>query len=161
MRPKSLILAAGTLLALAATAAPAQELPKLRIDLQVERELLETTPAGEQVLRREPAEDVAAGDVLVYTLNIQNEGQGPAHRARVVDPIPPGTVLIPDSVAGDSAEITYSIDGGDSFAAYPITRQVAGADGSQREVPVSVEEYTHLRWTLTETLDPGQVRTAN
>lgn len=161
MRPKSLFLAAGALLALAASAAPAQELPKLRIDLQVERELLETTPAGEPVLRREPAEDVTAGDVLVYTLNIQNEGRGPAHRARVVDPVPAGTVLIPDSVAGNGAEVTYSIDGGESFAAYPITRKVTAPDGRQQEVPVPVEEYTHVRWTLTETLDPGQVRTAN
>jgi len=162
MARKPFFVVSGILLAVTLAApAVAQEQPKLRVDLQVERELLEAGADQQEQVRREPVESVSTGDVLVYTLNIQNEGTTSAHAAKVVDPIPDGTVLIPDSVQGTGAEITYSIDGGASFAGYPITRRVKGPDGRELEVPVPAEDYTHVRWTLTEPLDPGQVRTAN
>ena len=151
----------GALIALVAVPAIAQEQPQLRVDLQVEKELVETSASGETTVRRLAVDSAGIGDVLVYTLNIFNEGNSSAHAARVVDPIPDGTVLIPDSVEGPGADITYSIDGGSSFSPYPITRKVTGSDGRLEDAPVPAEQYTHVRWTLTEPLAPGQVRTAN
>ena len=151
----------GVLVALVAAPALAQEQPQLRVDLRVEKELVETSASGEAIVRRLAVDSASVGDVLVYTLNILNEGNSSAHAARVVDPIPDGTVLIPDSVQGPGAEITYSIDGGESFSPYPITHRVTGSDGRKQDVPVPAEQYTHVRWTLTEPLAPGQVHTAN
>jgi uncharacterized repeat protein (TIGR01451 family) len=150
----------GLALALLASPARAEDAPRLRVDLQVEREVVEQPPSGPPRTRREAVDAVAVGDVLVYTLAVVNEGSSPALEARFVDPVPDGTVLIPESVEGPG-EVTYSIDGGTTFAPYPITRRVVAPDGSERDVPVPPEAYTHVRWTLTEPLDPGQVRTAN
>ena len=137
----------------------AQE-PRLRVGLQVEREVARYDEGGKLVLEREPVENVAAGDVLVYSLQIHNDGDAPAVKAKVVDPIPDNTVLSPDSAVGEGALITYSIDGGTSYAPYPITRVVTLA-GVDEVVPVPAEDYTHVRWTLTEPLAPGQARAAH
>ena len=134
--------------------------PQLRIEMQVEREVLEENSSGERTVRREPVEAAEAGDVLVYTLRIANEGPAPALKAKVLDPIPRGTVLIAGSASGDGTRITYSIDGAESFATYPITRTAVRDDGTRTEVPVGMDEYTHVRWTLMEPLAPGQTRIA-
>ena len=148
-------------LALPAAQADPQGAPRLRIDMQVEKEISRKDPSGEAEVRRVPVEVAGAGDVLVYTLQIVNEGEVAAMRARVVDPIPEGTILIPDSAEGKGTHIAYSIDGGTHFASFPLTRQVMRSDGEVEEVPVPVEEYTHVRWTLTEPLAPGQARSAH
>ncbi len=100
------------------------------------------------------------GDVLVYTLEILNLGPGSAHNARVVDPVPEGTVLVPGSMGGQDAEASVSNDGGVSYATYPITRSILRDDGTSEELPIPLEEYTHVRWVLTQPLDPGEKRTA-
>ena len=61
--------------------------PQLRIDMQVEREVLEENASGQRKVRLEPVESVETGDVLVYTLEIVNEGPEPAHKAKILDPI--------------------------------------------------------------------------
>jgi uncharacterized repeat protein (TIGR01451 family) len=147
-------------LALVAAAATANESGNLRIGMQVEREVAKRNDSGQLELRTEPVAAASRGDVLVYTLNIVNEGGDPALAARVDDPIPAGTVLIPDSAGGTGTRITYSIDGGKTYVVYPALRRVVGEDGVARDLPVPAEDYTHVRWTLTEALDPGQVRTA-
>jgi len=158
MRKRSRVLAVAV--ALAGASAVLAASPHLRVDLQVHREVATVEPSGETSVRHEPVDAAEAGDVLVYSLEIVNEGPTPALNARVLDPIPTGTVLIPDSVTGDGAEVSYSIDGGASFGAFPITRRTIANDGREREVPVGIEEYTHVRWTLMEPLAPGQMRTA-
>jgi uncharacterized repeat protein (TIGR01451 family) len=151
-----------TLLALALAVAPAaaDEGPALRVGMQVEREVSRPTPSGDVEVTTEAVESVKRGDVLVYTLQIANPSQAPALEARVDDPIPAGTVLIPESASGPGTRVSFSVDGGKTFAPYPVTRTVVGDDGIPRERQVAPEEYTHVRWTLTEPLDPGQVRSA-
>jgi len=147
-------------LALITAGATANEAGKLRVGMQVEREITKRNDAGQVERRTEPVAAASRGDVLVYTLQIANDGGDPALAARVEDPVPAGTVLIPDSAGGTGTRITYSIDGGKTFVVYPALRRVVGEDGVARELPVPAEDYTHVRWTLTEALDPGQVRTA-
>ena len=140
--------------------ATANEGPALRVGMQVEREVARPAPSGKVEVRTEPVERASRGDVLLYTLQIVNDGPGPALDARVDDPIPSGTVLVPDSAGGEGARITFSVDGGKTFVTYPAVRPVAGPDGVVRDQPVAPQEYTHVRWTLTDPLDPGQARTA-
>ena len=138
----------------------ASQTPKIRIEIKAEREITLVAPSGEIEVKREPARQAAGGDVLVYTLQIVNEGSAPALKTKVVDPVPSGTILIPDSVGGEGTRAAFSIDGGATYASYPITREVVREDGSTEELPVPIEEYTHVRWTLTEPLAPRQTRAA-
>ena len=152
----------GPVLVLAvALPALAQGTPQLRIDIEVAKEIARVDPAGNVQVQHLPVQEAVVGDVLVYSLAIVNEGAGPAVNANVVDPVPENTVLIPDSAIGDGTRISYSIDGGRTYGSYPITRLVPQDDGREQEIPVPAEAYTHVRWTLTESLAPGQVRTAN
>ena len=159
--PGLTLLTVALALALGTSLAAAQEAPRLRIDMQVEKEVEVVGAGGEVEIQRQPVVSTTRGDILVYTLAIVNEGGDPARNARVVDPVPVGTVLIPESVIGPGAHVSYSADGGHSFGEFPITRSVIGPDGLRIDQAVPVEEYTHVRWTLTEPLAPGQVRIAN
>jgi uncharacterized repeat protein (TIGR01451 family) len=159
--PGLTLLTVALALALGSSLAAAQEAPRLRIDMQVEKEVQVANPDGGVEIQREPVVGTTRGDVLVYTLAIVNEGSQPARNARVVDPVPEGTVLLPESVMGPGSHVSYSADGGHSFGEFPITRSVIGPDGLREDQPIPIEEYTHVRWTLTEPLAPGQVRTAN
>ena len=145
---------------LPAVTSMAEDLPRVRVGIQVEREVAHYNSAGELVLEREAVDHVEVGDVLVYSLQIVNDGPVAAVRAQVVDPIPENTVLILDSAAGDGTRITYSVDGGSSYAPYPVT-QVVSRDGVEEEVPVPAEDYTHVRWTLMQPLEPGEMRTGH
>ena len=138
---------------------PSSERPDVRITVRVQREVTRITSSGEAEVRREPVVSAKREDVLVYTLEFANHGDSPAHEVQVMNPVPGGTVLIPETVQGDSARITYSIDGGVTYGTFPITRTVVLEDGTREEVPAAPEEYTHVRWTLQEPLEPSESRT--
>jgi uncharacterized repeat protein (TIGR01451 family) len=77
------------------------------------------------------------GDVLTYTIDFTSDGSVDARRVVVVDPVPPDTEYVPGSATGAGALIEFSHDGG------------ANWDGSQA-APV-----THIRWSLSAPLAPG------
>jgi len=151
------------LIALCATTAgraaqPGQ--PQVVLSVDVKEEISAPDPKGNLRVVRKGVERASPGDVLVYTLTYTNFGKEPAANARVDDPIPSGTVLLPASVLGERAGITFSVDGGKSFAAYPVMKTVSGPDGKPASVEAPAESYTHIRWTAQEPIAPGESRSA-
>lgn len=130
--------------------------PKVEVDIQVSREVVVDGADGSRSVERRPVDVARPGDVLIYTLRAVNVGDAPALGARLDDPVPQGTVLLPDSVENAGAELHASLDGGESWARFPVLVDRKGEDGKIVRVPAAPETYTHLRWVLAEPLGPGE-----
>lgn len=139
----------------AAWAAPAGEGPKLLLEIIAEKEM-ETQKGGVLNTERVLADTTKSGDVIVYTIEYVNEGQSPARDATIVDPVPEGTVFVPESAGGSGAEITYSIDGGKTFQSPPVKYTAINPDGTVEERTAAPETYTHVKWLIKGDLPPGQ-----
>jgi uncharacterized repeat protein (TIGR01451 family) len=140
------ILFSALLLILAAGAAWAQ--PNIEVDLSAEIEVRQLVD-GKEVLVRLPAEAVAPGQTIFYALHYRNTGTQAATGVRLVNPIPPETTYLVGSAWGEAGEITFSIDGGQTYKQPTLlTYEVTGPDGSREEVIASPEQYTHIQWPL-------------
>jgi uncharacterized repeat protein (TIGR01451 family) len=101
------------------------------------------------VTKRVPAETIASGDVIIFTLNYVNSGDEAATNAVINDPIPKGTFYLAGSAFGNGADITFSIDGGKTFKKPSLlTYEIKHPDGKIEKRMVSPEKYTHIRWII-------------
>jgi len=132
--------------------------PDLEVTVSVEREVTRIGPDGREVVTREQVDLVRPGDVLVYTVRAENRGGGPAVGARVKDPIPSGTVLIVDSVETEEGIPSASLDGGETWQAFPAMVTRRDEAGRDRKVPAPPDAYTDLRWQLVDPMNPGEAK---
>jgi uncharacterized repeat protein (TIGR01451 family) len=131
-----LLLAAALGLAGGAWAQPAQ----ITAELRVERvEIVD----GKTVFK--PAQVSKPGDVLEYRVKYTNRSASAATGLVANLPIPAGTTLVARSELPPG--VLASTDGA-HFAPPPLMRAVGQPDGSERQVPVPIEEYRALRWNL-------------
>jgi len=140
----TLILATALLLPAAALAAPQVE---LSIDAQKE---VTVTENGEDVVKRVPAAEAAPGETVIFTITYANTGDEAATNVVVSDPVPEGTAYVPGS-ATEIGQLTFSVDGGESFKKPSLlTYEVTAEDGTIEKRAASPEEYTHVRWQIPE-----------
>ena len=99
-----------------------------------------------------PAQVSKPGDVLEYRVKYINRSASAATGLVANLPIPAGTTLVARSELPPG--VLASTDGA-HFAPPPLMRAVGQPDGSERQVPVPIEEYRALRWNLG-TLAAGQ-----
>ena len=100
----------------------------------------------------EKVEAVKSGEILDWTIESVNSGNADAQNYRVVGQIPAGTTFVADSAKGDDApQVTYSIDGGKTFAAQPMIDEKQ-PDGSTKKVAAPVSSYTQLRFEWAKSL---------
>ncbi len=88
---------------------------------------------------------------MVYTITFANTGSQAADGIKIVDPIPEQMRYVADSAFGPGTTITFSADGGQTFA--PADEVMVGSDGSSRVATAS--EYTHIQWVFNSPLEPG------
>ena len=119
----------------------------------VEKEVFEFNEEGRKVLVRKPAGKVIPGDEVVYTIFYTNTGQDPADKIVITNPVPEHMVYKMDSAAGKGCVITFSVDKGKTYNTFEDLR-VTSANGTLR--PPLVSELTHIHWTVTKSLPPGQ-----
>jgi len=130
----------------------------------------EANVAGRRLARLVPATVLHEGQVVFYTVRILNRTSEPARDVVVVQRVPENTHYVPNSAGGPGAEITFSADGGQSFAregqlivAEPSLPLSEPTDGTVRQPltrPATSEDYTHIRWRLRNPLAPGAVALA-
>jgi uncharacterized repeat protein (TIGR01451 family) len=133
------------------TCAAAQEPTEVQTELVAEvRENVSVTP-GREVYRFVPARMLEQGQVVYYTVRITNQTTVPLRNVAVVQPVPANTVYIADSAAGPGAAVSFSVDGGQSFA--PADALVAEIEGTKQLAQPA--QYTHIRWQLRNPLAPG------
>lgn len=123
---------------------------------KAEREV-EVVEKGVKVKKVTPAQKMVPGDEVLYTVTYTNKTAKPAEKIAVTNPVPRHTRYKDGSAAGEGADITYSVDGGKSFAT-PDKLTVAIKDKSGKDIvrPASAAEYTHIRWLLKQNVAPGQ-----
>ncbi len=145
MKASFFILTTLTLFTIATTAI-AQ--PALQVNLMAEREVV-TTVDGQEVLQRIPADEIASGQTIIYSLEVTNSGDQAATGVKVNDPIPPETAFIVGSTFGDDADITFSIDGGQSYAKPTLlSYRLQLPDGSFENRVATPNQYTHIQWQI-------------
>jgi uncharacterized repeat protein (TIGR01451 family) len=108
----------------------------------------------EQGAKLVPARRVVSGDRVLYTLAVRNRGATTAPPPRIDFPIPVHTWYVADSAVGPAIDITFSVDGGQSFDR-PENLHVSGADGKTRAAIAT--DYTHIRWQLKNSLKANSV----
>lgn len=131
-------------------------------DVDVQTELIAEVrePVGQPpdrlTYRYVPATVLAQGQVVFYTLRITNPTPVFARDVLVTQRIPANTTYVLGSAAGPGADVSFSIDGGQTFAS--ATALVTTQDGKTR--PIAAEQYTHIRWQLRNPLAPGAIALA-
>ena len=99
------------------------------------------------------------GDEIRYSLVFTNVTQGPVKNVQFVDPIPAGMVYVLGSASvGQSGSVAFSIDGGKTYSAQPTVEMAE--NGRKVSKPAPRELYTHVRWTVFESVAPGAQVTA-
>jgi len=116
---------------------------------------------GQKVTKLVEANDVVPSDVLIYQLNYQNVGDEPAVGATLVNPVPDNTMYVDGSAFGPGSDIDFSIDGGKHYKrASLLTYEVKLVDGTVEKRTASPEQYTHIRWTVSQ-IPAGKSGTAS
>ena len=157
MKLRSLVVSLA-LLAQVAFAAPASAKPHIVVSIAQAKEVVETK-GGAQTRRMVPTQSASPGDVVEYVLTYANQGDEAATNAVVEDPIPKGTTYVSGSATGDGALLTFSADGGKSFAEpVKLTYEVRLPSGAVERRVATPAEYTHIRWTIAK-LAPGAAGT--
>lgn len=145
-----LFLLAGALLALNVQAAPPGS-----IELQAVAQQQKITVARDGTKHTEmvPAARVVPGTELLYTVNYRNVGSKPAGDVVVNDPIPAHMTYVAGSATGDNTTITYSIDGGKTWAAALEKLTVKNPDNTTR--PATEKDCTNIRWVVNGMVAAG------
>ena len=116
---------------------------------------VETKVDDTDQVKREPAQKVSPGGAVIYTISASNTGTKPATDVVVTDPIPEHMDYVDGSASSEGARVTFSVDGGKTFAAKEKL-QVRGQDGGTRAA--SATDFTHIRWQFEKPLAPGESR---
>ena len=132
--------------------------PDVVVEVAVMKEVMVRDEKGIERIEMREVGAARPGDTLVYTITYTNRGDQPALSPRVQDEIPEGTQLVPDGWNTGGSALAVSVDGGSTFSQYPVRRPVKLADGSLREQEVNLDSYTHVRWSSSEPLPPGESR---
>lgn len=127
----------------------AQSPVSLQSTAEIERSVKQAD--GSTVMQRVLAQAVPPGEVVIFTNTLRNTSAKKADSLLLTNPVPENMRL--QKAWGDAARIVYSVDGGkhyDQLEGLVVTN----ADGKQR--PARVEDVTHIRWTLRDSLAAGQ-----
>ncbi len=118
---------------------------------------IEVVEKGAKVKKLAPPEKMVPGDEVVYTVSYNNKTGKPAEKVLITNPVPKYTRYKDGSATGDNTDITFSADGGKTFAT-PDKLIVTIKDKSGKDItrPAAAAEYTHIRWTLKQNVAPGQ-----
>lgn len=127
----------------------------LQVTSSAEKEEVVMNADGEKETKVVPVATVTPGDVVIYTIAVENTSDEAAYNVMVTDPIPEQMAYVAGSAYGSGMDITYSVDDGKTFAT-PDVLEVKDAQGEWRAA--NAEDYTHVRWKLRESL-PAQSKT--
>ena len=118
----------------------------LQAEQVVERATVSVDANGQETRTYALATEVAPGDEVRYSLAYENTGDTPAEAVNLVMPIPAEVTYIEASASTDQGEVTYSADGGESYAARAAL--MVGAGDAAR--PAAADEITHIKWAFAE-----------
>jgi len=130
-----------------------QSMAQIEVKTVAEIEVTEIDKQGKKVVRRTAATSVVPGTEVIYTITAKNTGAEPADNIVVTNPVPKETVYVDDSAFGAGTNITFSVDGGKSYAK---AEKLTVKDKAGKSRAATAKDYTHVRWTFQFNLQPGQ-----
>jgi len=99
-----------------------------------------------------PVATALPGEEIVYTITFSNVGAASAENVIITNPVPEHTRYLDRSATGAGTEISYSVDGGESYGS---TQELFVRDNSGNQRPAEAQDYTHIRWALLADAVPG------
>ena len=126
---------------------------QVEISTTAEIEIVEVQADGREVVRLESASRVIPGTEVIYTITAKNTGAQPADSVVVTNPVPLQTRYVDGSASGANTDITFSVDGGQSWG---VAQSLTVIDANGEERAATADDYTHVRWTLQSGLAPDQ-----
>lgn len=118
---------------------------------------IEVVENGVKSKKLAPPLKMVPGDEVVYTLTYANKTAKPAERVVITNPLPTHTRYREGSASGEGADITYSVDGGKTFAAATqltvLTKDKTGKDVTRA---ATAQDYSHIRWQFKQNIAPGR-----
>lgn len=118
---------------------------------EVFKEIITQTETGVNV-ERVPPNTIIPGDRVVYALTYVNDKAESVNDIVLTMPVPAPIAYIDGTADTPNTDIVYSADGGATYGARD-TRMVVGDNGGLRAA--NADEITHVRWTVTRTIEPG------
>ncbi|MDH3587835.1 MAG: hypothetical protein OEQ74_00385 [Gammaproteobacteria bacterium] len=125
----------------------------VQVQTTAQKEKVVLNQAGKTETRLVPVTTVVPGDEVIYTITFTNHGDADADTVTITDPVPDEMRYVEGSAFGGGTDILFSADGGKSFGARE-TLTVVAEDGTRRAA--RAEDYTHIRWTMRNPLQPGK-----
>jgi len=145
----SLLIAAGVL-AITPNNAILGLLPAGRPDVRLE--LHGAVRRGDQLLSVEKANSVGHGELIDWTIEASNVGDGAANGVVVGAQVPSGTEFVGGSASAPGARILYSINQGRDFSERPLIEK-KDDKGQIVMVPAPSSLYTNVRFEWSGKLD--------
>ncbi|HEX8118900.1 MAG TPA: hypothetical protein VF521_16600 [Pyrinomonadaceae bacterium] len=122
---------------------------------EIKVELAGSVERGGARLALDKVENVKPGEILDWQIVSSNDGTGAARDYKAVGHIPAGTAFVQGSASAEGGStVTYSIDGGKTYAAQPVVEE-RQADGSVKRVAAPVSMYTEVRYEWSDAFAPG------
>lgn len=150
------LLAAAVVIQLTAAAALAQQNP-IVVKNVAETEVEVKSTQGVVEKKRVPLDKAAPGTEVIYTTTFANNGSKPAGNIAITNPVPANTTYVGGSAFGDNTDVTFSIDGGKTYAAADKLRVKTPGGRERAALPT---DYTHIRWTYRGDLAPAKTGSA-
>ncbi|PKK89021.1 MAG: hypothetical protein CVV64_16170 [Candidatus Wallbacteria bacterium HGW-Wallbacteria-1] len=126
---------------------------KIIISAGLEKQKFEN---GKQITEVIEAVEAKKGDTIVYTIDYLNHGSNSAVDACIIDPIPQGMTVIPQSAMHEGFKTEFSLDNGRAFSKYPVKYLLMKPDGTNELLEAEPSTFTHVKWTLSSPVAPGQ-----
>lgn len=102
-----------------------------------------------------PADEANPNDVIEYRLTYANSGHKAIRKVSVTDPVPVGTNYVGQTASPPpGVDVEFSVDHGKTFHAWPVRVKTTDENGAEVWVEATPDMVTHIRWTLTDALDP-------
>lgn len=137
---------------MAAAAAPSALAAGLSATQTVERQVVSETAEGERIVSWQKAEKAVPGDVMRYAMQYSNGGAAKAENVVLVVPVPDAMRYVESSASVEGAAVTFSADGGKTFA----SRGELAVNAEGRKVSAEADDITHVRWLFPTGIGAGQ-----
>ena len=124
----------------------------IQLEHKAEQRETFTDESGLEQTRLVEAARVLPGEEVLFTVTYTNVGDEAAEDVVIVNPVPEHMFYVSDSATGENTSITFSVDGGKTFAA-PQDLLITDAFGAER--PAAAKDYSHIRWVIESDVTAG------
>jgi len=124
----------------------------IRLEHKAEQQETFTDDNGIEQTRLVEAARVLPGKEVLFTVTYTNVGGEAAEDVVITNPVPEHMSYVNNSATGDNTSVTFSVDGGKTFAA-PQDLLITDALGAER--PAGAKDYSHIRWVVDSDVTAG------